>query len=934
MNFAEPTNKDNSAISVTLNGAKANDLPFLFDIKSGAALKVTNSHFVKIHDYTGSCSRNAIIVSSGSRFDMSDSTLDDLWVDPEGFATEVIWSRGDKVNLDRVVVSAFEMRLLNNNGSSSIANVVSTQIRQGGGFKNYGTLNIVNTAWETPAGSSNNAYMQLQQLGGRAVVEASTINSYDPECSTIECTFRTYNPTGEKVMPLNVGGGTLELSGSAVRAVEPFNSLASSRLLVVKAGSSAISDQFTWLMPRPAQDATALKALLPNVKTEDPAYDPNEFAWPGTVTPALGTTSTPGVLIDAIPDAGPGGVNELKSPIDNTPITVDAFGNPRVDANGARTIGAVQQNLAPNLGVLGTSNMTVDLSWSRPQDPGTGPITGYEVCFGTGITPNPSTLGTTCPATLQPISSAAATLTGQVTGLTNGTAYWFLVRGTNPTPGPWSNAVDATPVTVPGTPAVTATPGNGTVALSWSAPSDGGSPLQGYAVLYRLAGQTNWTVWPYSGTGTTVTIGGLTNGSPYEFAVSAYNGKGSGPNGTASTTPQALLFLQYPSTVLIEAGTGPLDIYPTFGEVVGTPTFILVSAPAGVTINASTGVVTAPNTLTVTGSLQPVTVQLIRSGPPAGSTQATFDLDVRTAGSVSPYLNYLNLESPAGSFVTLTPTTYGLTGPSTYSNLNPLPPGLSLPSGSTDGMISGTPTTVGFWNVDMQVVDSTTPTPETRLDSTVMTITPTLAYSNLNGQVGTPVSLLPQVPPLQSGHSYTYAISGARPSWVQFNTSTGEISGTPDTNLSSAVDVTVSVVLPTGTFTASTHVSLSIASRTISFSYPSSSSVIGKPINLSPTVSGLVGPAVYTECLPFPTGVTLNRGTGQITGTMTSALVGQLLCIQVTDGFGSQTTTVTLTASAPPPNPIPTLGEWAQVMMMFMMIATAGFYGWRLKWHG
>jgi hypothetical protein len=33
------------------------------------------------------------------------------------------------------------------------------------------------------------------------------------------------------------------------------------------------------------------------------------------------------------------------------------------------------------------------------------------------------------------------------------------------------------------------------------------------------------------------------------------------------------------------------------------------------------------------------------------------------------------------------------------------------------------------------------------------------------------------------------------------------------------------------------------------------------------------------------------------------------------------------------PNPIPTLSEWAQIMMMLAMIATAGFYGWRIKQH-
>jgi hypothetical protein len=59
----------------------------------------------------------------------------------------------------------------------------------------------------------------------------------------------------------------------------------------------------------------------------------------------------------------------------------------------------------------------------------------------------------------------------------------------------------------------------------------------------------------------------------------------------------------------------------------------------------------------------------------------------------------------------------------------------------------------------------------------------------------------------------------------------------------------------------------------------------------------------------------------------------------VTNGTGTATatvTTVSVTCSnnpnpPAPPQPIPTLSEWAQIMMMLAMIATAGFYGWRMK---
>lgn len=43
------------------------------------------------------------------------------------------------------------------------------------------------------------------------------------------------------------------------------------------------------------------------------------------------------------------------------------------------------------------------------------------------------------------------------------------------------------------------------------------------------------------------------------------------------------------------------------------------------------------------------------------------------------------------------------------------------------------------------------------------------------------------------------------------------------------------------------------------------------------------------------------------------------------------TQTVTAENKPRPPNPIPTLNEWAQILMMFLMIATAGFYGRRMK---
>ena len=113
---------------------------------------------------------------------------------------------------------------------------------------------------------------------------------------------------------------------------------------------------------------------------------------------------------------------------------------------------------------------------------------------------------------------------------------------------PWGVAVDASgnlyiadtsnqvvekvtsPSTSPGPPTnVVATPGNGALSVTWSAPSsDGGSALTDYVVEYSSNGGTSWTLATCSGTATTCTITGLTNATSYVVRVSTTNAVGTG----------------------------------------------------------------------------------------------------------------------------------------------------------------------------------------------------------------------------------------------------------------------------------------------------------------------------------------------------------------------------------------------------------------------
>lgn len=106
---------------------------------------------------------------------------------------------------------------------------------------------------------------------------------------------------------------------------------------------------------------------------------------------------------------------------------------------------------------------------------------------------------------------------------------------------------------VPGVPTqVTASAGNAQATVSWVAPgSNGGSPITGYAVTSIPGGGTATA----SGTVTSATVTGLTNGTSYRFVVTAANAVGtSAPS--ASSEPVTPAAVQVPDAPVITNVTG------------------------------------------------------------------------------------------------------------------------------------------------------------------------------------------------------------------------------------------------------------------------------------------------------------------------------------------------------------------------------------------
>lgn len=123
-----------------------------------------------------------------------------------------------------------------------------------------------------------------------------------------------------------------------------------------------------------------------------------------------------------------------------------------------------------------------------------------------------------------------STYSHNVTGLLNGTTYYFVVKAINSgVESAASNQVSATPAAVPAAPTeVAAVAGSGQATVSFTAPADHGSAITGYEVT---ASPGNIKV---TGTESPITVTGLTNGIVYTFTVKAINGVGSSSSSAAS----------------------------------------------------------------------------------------------------------------------------------------------------------------------------------------------------------------------------------------------------------------------------------------------------------------------------------------------------------------------------------------------------------------
>jgi len=233
--------------------------------------------------------------------------------------------------------------------------------------------------------------------------------------------------------------------------------------------------------------------------------------------------------------------------------------------------------------------------------------------------------------------SISATSTGSpitVNGLTNGQAYTFTVAATNVVgTGASSSASNSViPATVPDAPtALGAIAGNASTTLTWSAPAyNGGSAITDYVIEYKLSASSTWSVFSDGvSVATTTIVTGLSNGSLYNFRVSAVNVAGQGSaSGIVNATP-------------ITVPSAPISIVAVRGNAQATITFSPPISDGGSAIISYT-ITSNPGSHIGTGTSSPIIVSSLTNG-----TSYTFTVTATNAAGTGPSSLVSNSVTPA-----------------------------------------------------------------------------------------------------------------------------------------------------------------------------------------------------------------------------------------------------------------------------------------------
>jgi hypothetical protein len=415
-------------------------------------------------------------------------------------------------------------------------------------------------------------------------------------------------------------------------------------------------------------------------------------------------------------------------------------------------------------------------------------------------------------------------------------------------------------------------------AYSSSVTADGGVPPYSFSLSGSLPpGFTfNSSTGAITGTDSAAT-------NTYNFAITVTDSVGnSTTTGTGGcnivVTPKTPLSVACPTVTTGEVGAAYSSSLVAMG---GIPAYTFSTNPAvflpGLSLNSTTGAISgkpsSSGTFTFTAQ-----VQDSNGNTAANTATANCTVTVTPPPTVNCSTSTTATTGEVGVLFT-TPALSGSGGTSPYTytlNGSPLPGGISTVNSST-GVVSGTPTSTGSFNVGLK--DNAGVVAANSCPYTVIAAPTVTCAAVTSGEVGAAFNA-PSLTVTGGTAPYMFAVaSGTLPAGLILNTTTGAITGTP----TAAGTFSLKVTDADGAMVTVSCPYTIVSAPTLSCSAVSGE--VGQGItSAAPTVSGGTAPFTFAVASgAVPAGLTLNSSTGAVTGTATAA---GSFTLKVTDANG------------------------------------------------
>nr|WP_298128476.1 putative Ig domain-containing protein [uncultured Pseudoxanthomonas sp.] len=318
-------------------------------------------------------------------------------------------------------------------------------------------------------------------------------------------------------------------------------------------------------------------------------------------------------------------------------------------------------------------------------------------------------------------------------------------------------------------------------AMTYSAQVQVGST---WVSLATLGLSINGTTGRITGTATNLTQ------ASYTVRITASDPQGAQGTGTfvLSVTNTAPTATTIPSQTVGRGVAWSFGTAPYFSDVnQNALTFAATGLPSGLTINASTGVISGTSTV----ALGNYSVSITANDGRGGQVSTSFTLTLANSAPTAPSI--LNQTATAGTAWNFQfPAFTDPNGDSLTYTVSGLPGWMGF--NASTRTLSGTPGPVGGWTITVTATDTAGSQASQVFTVTTPNVAPVLAVSLGNHSVGRNQAWSYQIPvgtfTDANGDTLTYSV-GSLPAGISYNASTRTLSGTPSATGNHTVTVTV-----------------------------------------------------------------------------------------------------------------------------------------------